>query len=580
MKESDARIAIAKTQNEIFKRIFNNITDSGFNPKIDLTGISTNSLRDYWTYTIGFLLVQNFENFGINLSPDDVEKIVQGHFKLKYISEKEASDFKQIAKKPPKKRGMKEITKLYSIQDGTYSIVTHKAEKNPTLRNQLILDTDSPKYFSDNPNLNMSSSDLIQILRNLFAHTAPYITGSDVVLLNKDDVISVPKMWLRGYSELFSQTPNYIDANFIIENLSKELKRTGNELETTQDIDNALSFLKKIIFQNMPADNFRINNFIKTRINLIENFKTLPLQEKVATIAHLLANNPNYIKSSAETINPTIIYNLQQLMSDELVDRNELLDMSMIDIDVNALQQLDSEIRQAKRNVDLYEAMHHPYRQQSEKVQINRLIKIYNSLVQERKSIVSEIARKTTLESSLMHLYETDGLKYIPAEIAVNTICLMGFNALVTSAYYDDLIFRSNAHNLTEKQQRYFSNISLSPFTYTHHGTKYKMPYDAYTNFYILKEIRNAICHGLITYQIPNSTSKEKVSFKDIEITFFVDYEDAEISGKLIDFYNLFSNEKIFFRKRPDYIVTGMQRELTDEGAPIFDDDDLPQGPN
>ena len=37
------------------------------------------------------------------------------------------------------------------------------------------------------------------------------------------------------------------------------------------------------------------------------------------------ANNPNYITSNAESINPMIIYNLQQLMSEELIKRDEFL---------------------------------------------------------------------------------------------------------------------------------------------------------------------------------------------------------------------------------------------------------------
>ena len=82
---------------------------------------------------------------------------------------------------------------------------------------------------------------------------------------------------------------------------------------------------------------------------------------------------------------------------------------------------------------------------------------------------------------------------------------------------------------------------------------------------YILSAIRNAICHGLISFQLPPIQNDKESTFEDVQVTFYRDRDDSVVTGSVKDFYEIFSSE-FFTKERPSYVITRpitmMQRQL------------------
>ena len=232
MEDSYYRISISKTQNKILKKLFENIGSDSFNLDVDLGEFDANELNNFWIYTSGFLSVQNFEAMSNQMSLEEIDDIMEGKFKLKSLSNEEANALAESVGKSFPKSGVSHFIDLYNIQDGTYTVnktvARHYLDKRP---NWLSLKTDGVKFYTDNPNPKVTTEQALNILRNLMVHSAPVVNGSHLIFLDDEQDIEVTRMWLRGYSELFSQKQKKVDAEDIEETLSKELSKTGNYIE-------------------------------------------------------------------------------------------------------------------------------------------------------------------------------------------------------------------------------------------------------------------------------------------------------------------------------------------------------------
>ena len=183
----------------------------------------------------------------------------------------------------------------------------------------------------------------------------------------------------------------------------------------------------------------------------------------------------------------------------------------------------------------------------SELTKLSRLIDLckwsFNSQVQ-------DIEKKIRLESSKMELFDVDGLEYLPVEVAVNTICLMAYNALVTSGYFQDVLSYEDYYNLPNENKDLVKNIDLSRISINSFSqAKKPYKYEPETKAFILGAIRHGLCHGNIHFHLPPKKSGQRISFKDVVLSFNSERTSTMVSATIDDFYKLFSSSG-FFAKR------------------------------
>ena len=192
-----ARLIRACGHNIILTELYKNITSENPDLNLDLSKSYNAELHDFITSLTGFLSMQNFETISSKLKNDDIDKIVNGNFRLKELT---PAEFAAMTKdsKPPKIKNNVERYNLYTIQDGKYHIERKYGKA------KLYLTTPTVEYFSKDQTT-MSTKDIFHIIRNVVAHNGFYNYDSKLIYFNHDDYIKIPRMWLRGYAELFAK---------------------------------------------------------------------------------------------------------------------------------------------------------------------------------------------------------------------------------------------------------------------------------------------------------------------------------------------------------------------------------------
>lgn len=593
--ESQQRIDVSKNQIEILKTIFENIHENGFDCDIDLSSIPTEKLMDFWLYSTGFMCLQNFESDSLPFDYKECENIANGWFYLKSLSYDEARKLLADAGNTPKSKN-DYIGQLYTVQDGKYSIGTSKRivyKYGVPLRNQpcIILNTDKPTYVYFDNDVDITPDRLIHIIRNALAHDVPFVKGSTVAFRvggTKNDYIEVSKMWLRGFSELFSQLNVPANENEVIDVLSKELSLSRNYLENEKQVENAISLVKNLFSEQVQNNFFRVHNFIKTRLKYEPDFYKKSLDEKIATIAAILSHSQTYLTESFETITPSIVYSLQQLVAKELAKRDKkatfyLKDEEQDEIDQmiarkdKAVERYDSFLEKYPILKDIYSPAFNTFRKRNPFV-IKQYLKILEEIDKVEAMLKNKLASlkiRQKLENSQMELYNPESLKYLPVEVAANIVWLMGYNSLISSAIYEDLIAHTDFNDLNPDQVAFFSKFSFDKFTIGFLSNKQKIKGDNLTVNgipYMLLILRSAICHGRIKYTMPPVKKGEKPNFQDVILTFY-DRDDITISGKLIDFYNFFGSGAFTAVRKPTIITKiTIETQSKDDDSLIFDD--------
>ena len=553
---SDAKIALAKEQSKILKILFKNISNGEFDLNVDLSTIPAEQLDDFWLYTTGFLCVHSFEQSSDNIDDHDATELLNGNFDLKELTIEEAETLAKNAGKRINMRGFYTTTDLYTIQDGTYSIIRNKSVDKPIKRyiNCLSLKTNEVEYYTDKEELDITSSQMINIIRNLIVHTTPYINGSKLTLIYGDDEVKFTKMWLRGYSETFLKTHNAVNIEDIRKILTTYVKDNNLNLSNNHEIYSAVkNALDKIFDKNQLLC---LRNLLGYRLPYFEDFYEKPLDEKIEILSTIISNNPNYIDGNYETINPAIIYNLQQLVSKELVGRG--LDSAIDDDDPELVKliNLGEKLKELSEKLDDFDKKHPTLRSKFEIVQLDRLKKECNSAVNQFDMQEKSLKNRLKLESSHMEMYDLESLKYLPLETGVNLVCMMGYNSLVTSGFYEDLLANTDYNKLNLKQVKFFDNFKFKGITSNYYDNLITEKFNTEQKIYLLKSIRNAIVHAKIYYTLPKLSVDKKPNFKDVVIHFTSGWGELDISGKLIDFYNLFNQTPFMFSREKD-IITG-----------------------
>ncbi len=567
---SEERRKLAKNQIKLLERLYHAVSDDGFDTDVDLSDFNSNHLKDFWVYTSGFLCLNNYEKY--DFSTSELQDIFAGEFALSVLSKDKKKELLEKYNITVPSSGYSHVIKLETIQDGQFLIKTGQHIGSARMQDVLVLSTEDPSfeskydgYYSDNEKLAM--------VRNVFAHNTPYIAGNHLLFRRPNDNLIVSKMWLRGFAETFANKYALFDYDKAKEYLKSNLANQANYILNNQDVDKALSSLKDF-FDSVSRENFyRINNLIKARIQYIPDFFNLSFDQKADIITSLCANNQVYFEISKGTSNPAIIYTLQKLISKELEKREEsaILTEKEIEDYKNKMLEIDKKLKALSVDFDVVQEKINKNARSPQilkilKLQADNLIKEFYKNKHEFDVESKRFFNMIKLESLNMDTMNIDQLSGSSFEVAFNIVCLMGFNQLVTSAFYDDLLAATCFNELNREQTNFFSAFDLSKFKLNNKP----IADTGATKAYVLLCLREAMCHQDVEngfgvyYYVPGLKQGEVKNYKDIKITFRAERQNAEITGSLDDFYKLFSSDG-FTKERKEKIITG-DIEILDVG--------------
>ena len=554
MTESEERCIMCERLNKIYYKLYEAIGENGFDVNLDLDEIYSGVLIDFSLNAAGFLSVQNFDYLAESLKESDIKKLLGGTFLLKQLSGDEIESLTDgIQTKTVDKKDHKQTT-LYSIQDGKYYIHTKNG------KNTLVLKT-PPATYNFKHNIKPTPAEFFHKIRNLLAHSVQYKSSSRILLFSNEGYIELSKMWLRGYSEMFVRDAKTFDTKHAKQTMLAELEATGNTLQNIDDINKALSSIKRYFPPEVVSSFFRVNNLVRYRLEYQQEFFKQSLEDKVDTLIQIIDKNPNLLTQTSETINPVIIYNLQQLMSNELSKRGVRAELNEDDDIWQRSDEADKEYADFERKYKFIMAMAEGKKDAKSRALLNNSQKELERIMAKNDAIERDLDIREKLEFAHMSLYDEQKLKYLPVEVAVNVITLMGYNNIISSGFYEDTLAETDFTKLTPAQKSFFERFDLDAVTYTSKGRTFKQPYSPETNCFILTAIRNAISHGFMTYHLPPLKSGQKASFKDAKITFYLDWQDITVTATVDEFYKIFSSGE-FEKKRPQSVVTGRVVEV------------------
>ena len=543
---SDQKRKLAREQNAILMEIMSHMSDDKFDlDTIDFSKFESRTLRDFWVYATGFLCLHNYENYVF--SDAELNDINRGKFILKELSESEVQEYcKSFGKKYPKNGlAFGDSIILDYVQDAKFSL---KGKIGGTV---LRLQTAEPELVSDTTE-EIDGDFALKVVRNVYAHGAPFIDGATLRFLTKNEELAVSKMWLRGFAETFVKHHASFDTKGARETLLVALGKTGNYIESEKQIDEALSAIKGYVSIGVLKNYHRVTQLVKNRIKMYDDFFQKSFEEKVDIVVALVARNQIYFENGFGEISPELIYNLQQLVSQELTKRDEFALVSDDEADVTIAKLADYN----RRFDELTEKMNRLKEKypdpkkwgNSYYVLAKAAVKECDRLQREYDAYQQKVSAKLKLESSFMEHYSTQELEKLPIELAFSVVGLMAFNSLVTSGFYEEMLAKTDFNaNMTPEQVKFFDRIDMSGFSLN--GKPYvKSPT---SNAFMLLCMREALCHrddvgghNGVFYKLVSKKSKSPEHFGDIEMSFVASRQNVVFSGKLIDFYKLFSSKE------------------------------------
>ena len=570
MNVSEERRKIAKNQIQLLDALYKSVTDDGFNTEIDLKDFKTSDLKDFWIYTSGFLCLNKYEKY--DFSGQEIDDIFNGEFALLELDRKKREELLSSYGKKMPQNGYSFIIPLETIQDGRFTVKI-RCGKYIAPAGMLVLNTEQPTFESEIATY-LTNSEKMAAVRNTFAHNTPFISGNTLIFRRYDGDLCVSKMWLRGLIETYANKYAVFNYEAAKQHLTNTLAKQGNYIVSNQDIDIALTTMKDF-FDPVARDNFhRINTLIKARIQYIPDFFNLRFDKKTEILASLCANNQVYFEIVNGTSNPVIIYTLQKVVAKELERRKEssiLTDEEMDDFKTKltdlqnqingfseAFTTLQKKVEKNRNSIPILNML----RKENE-----RLYRGFKLVSHQLDTETNKFLNMIKLESASMDTMNIDQLSGSSLEVAFNIMCLMGFNQLVTSAFYDDLLAKTDFNDLNSDQVKFFNSFDLSKFSLNGRPIENT----ATTKAYILLCLREALCHQNFGegygayYCVPGLKQNQTKSFKDIKVTFKAKRQNAEISATLDDYYKLFMSER-FLRDRKENIITG--------NVEIIDNDD------
>ncbi len=541
------KVAVAKRQAKILDTLYENLNPHKFDLNLDLSDFPASDIDDFWLYTTGFLFVRNFDEKFDNLSGIEIQDIFNGKFIIKNLNQKEMDDLISLANAKLVHGGYNSLIPLFTVQDGEYYIQKNQRNNSPgkTVAS-LILKTNpiNLSFFNEGED---DPQNIIHLIRNLFVHETPFVNGSNISFVHGGGILQVSKMWLRGFSEMFGTEKRLSDEKDIIKVLETNLPLSRNYIEEQTEVDKALSFIKDCFPSSVKKNYTYVSNFVKRRILYTDEFYSLSLDEKIKFIADICSNNKEYMTSTHGEMDPNLIYNLQALVSKELKRRG-------FDANLPDKQKENDELKSMRQEIDemteKFNALNNKPRSLSgfEKKQLSNLMHQVNALIKLYNSKLRSAQNRRKLESTYTEMFEIEGLDNLNVEVAVNLVCAMGFNQLITSGFYEDLLKNVDFNNFSNEQREFFSKFSMKGITIKQD----KMTISKFSpeeKAEILISLRHSIVHGNFQYFLQPLKQGETGNYKDVILEF--PRNGITIRGNLESFYTLFNcNQTFDFEKR------------------------------
>lgn len=560
---SDQKRKLALEQNQILMQILSHVDDNGVDTQnIDLSNFETRVLRDFWVYSSGFLCLNNYENY--DLSMKEIQDINRGKFALRFVSDDEVREYYKMYNKPFPQRGLPFSTDIVldKVQDAKFHLHTNQSIDGKGYGTVLKLDTKKPIMVSDY-GTKLEGDIALKIVRNVYAHNTPFIDGSTLKFMSKHDEINVSKMWLRGFSELFARKHAKFDVNKARETMIAELSNQGNYIENEKGIDDALSSIKGFVSSGVLKNFHRVNQLVKLRTRFYPDFFRKSFDEKVDIIVALVARNQIFFENGYGAISPAIIYNLQQLVSAELDDREVFALLSDDETDECLLQakELMKRLDESTKRLDRINSQYPEHKRRGNQtyiVLISAALKESDKIQNEWKVFENKVRARLKLESSGMKLFSTAELEKLPLELAFNAMSIMAFHSVVTSGFYEEMLAKTNFNSMNNDQVKFFESFDMSAFKFN--GRQFKP--SASSNAFLLLCVREALCHSEepggrngIFYKLSAKMGQGKPTLNDVEVEIVAQRQNVVISGKLSDFIKLFSSSQ-FTDERSDNVKT------------------------
>lgn len=540
-EEFKAKINLAKRLSGILCQLYNGVNADGL-PQQSFPNTDINTLLDFWIYTSGYIAVEKFESVLETMDDNKLRDIINGHFVIKNPTEAQCEKILKDAGKTLPKSGYTKHVDLYTIQDGKYSLDTFTLEDHH-VTNQLVLDTEPLEIYSDYLTEQTDPSVIIKTIRNVFAHSTPYINGSILTFNKRQDSVVTTKMWLRGLTEAHSKLDQYLEPATI----KPVLERLANEETITfsneKEVNRALSALLPLFDEDVKHNFFRVNNFAHDRLRFCPDFYSLPVEKKIDILSGILSYSSHMLRSRDETPNANILYAIQKMVLQECLNRN--VDIYLDDDDKNMRRLIEINEQKQKYEQEFNDMKTRFVRRTGfYDIKLKQLKANVLALANELQRLRAEVVRVKSLEFSNMYLNESSDLENLSVESAFNIMCLLAYNSVVTSSFHERMT-QNDFTDLDPDIKHTLGMLSFKKFN-LHRAGEIKDSSLVVEKAYAIDCIRNALCHCGVSYRFPRLKQGETADFKDVIVTFASPNTGKKVEGRLEDFANLFMNQLFF----------------------------------
>ena len=369
-----------------------------------------------------------------------------------------------------------------------------------------------------------------------------------------NDEIHVTNMWLRGLAEQFTRLEYYSNIYDFIDLLQVQ----NNPLNNLADVDKAVDSLSELFSPELRQSLYKVKSFVKNRLAFYDDFYTKDLEEKQELLASICCVNFDMMENKTGTINNRMLYNIAQLVAKELSTREVYAELEENDPDLKLYYELSKQLEENTKTIKSLLAVY-----AGRRFNIDSLNKKRMEIASKLDSVVKRIQQKGKLETSDMDIVSDDIMDHLQVETAVNTVLLMAYNNLITSNFSEEVISYTDVNNLNFDQIEFFGNIDISSLKKEHNDSVQTNIRSPRQKVFLLDVIRDAITHNCFSYSLPTAKNNNQLSYKDIILEF--NCHNVKLTGRLDDFYKLFTNEQ-FTNKRDPAIITLHNKFKTTRG--------------
>lgn len=550
---SDATRQIAQDINEIMKVLYQSITPIKVNLDVDLSSFRSDRLVDFFIFTSGYVAIQRIDQLLHEASAQDIRDIVDGKF---YLGELNKDQVLSLCESVGHKiTRTSETIPLSQIQDGKYVIHYNGVARPGTNPGKLTLVTEPVQLYSESEEV--SYANVLQLIRNILAHEIPLLNGNNLQFKSEKYDLEMSSMWFRGLCETMSEVSRKRDAT-VVKNKILSIARTQHKLlSSTEDIKYILNALAPTL--DLGGD---YNDFIEKRLKYNQNYTPLSTEQKAAFIADLIFYNQDYNETPYQKPNPDIIYLIEKIVNTESQKRGKIFATSeqLKFNEIRALAKRKEEVDERIRNFN----KKYPRKSSVAVIELKKLMHEHDQIKREAAMYLKnlETMRKTGVEDMYM---ATGSLENLNVEMAFNLVCLMAYNAMTISGFYDDMVGYTSFKDMNDEQKAFFESFNMEGLSLYGENWSKKHINSSDDKAFTLLCLRNALIHNKVCFYLPDrDRNPNRPDFKDAIIEFEGSTQHATVVGRVGDFARLFTSPQ-FFEKRTNDLISKRWRQNPEE---------------